>query len=74
MMKYALSVGNILAEVVLKAATARKPKARYGVTASVPFLLAMHTLTPDGWFDRIMLTLVGLRKRQPAAIAIASER
>jgi NAD(P)-dependent dehydrogenase (short-subunit alcohol dehydrogenase family) len=65
---------EVVAEVVLKAATARKPKARYGVTATVPFLLAMRTLTPDGLFDSIMLTLIGLRKRQMAAIATAPER
>jgi len=65
---------EVVAEVVLKAATARKPKARYGVTATVPFLLALRTLTPDGLFDSIMLTLVGLRKRQVAAIATAPQR
>jgi len=65
---------EVVAEVVLKAATARKPKARYGVTASVPFLLAMRTLTPDGLFDSIMLTLLGLRKRQMPAIATVPER
>ncbi len=65
---------NVVAEVVLKAATARKPKARYGVTATVPFLLALHALTSDGLFDRIMLTLLGLRKRQIAATATAPER
>jgi NAD(P)-dependent dehydrogenase (short-subunit alcohol dehydrogenase family) len=58
---------EVVAEVVVKAATARKPKARYGVTASVPLLLAMRTLTPDGLFDGIMLTLLGVRKRQMAA-------
>ena len=65
---------EVVAEVVLKAATARKPKARYGVTATVPFLLAMRTLTSDGLFDRIMLTLLGLRKRQMPAIATLPER
>jgi NAD(P)-dependent dehydrogenase (short-subunit alcohol dehydrogenase family) len=65
---------EVVAEVVLKAATARKPKARYGVTATVPFLVAMRTLTPDGLFDSIMLTLLGLRKRQMPAIATAPER
>ena len=60
---------EVVAEVVVKAATARKPKARYGVTATVPFLLALRTLTPDGLFDRIMLTLIGVRKRQMATIA-----
>jgi NAD(P)-dependent dehydrogenase (short-subunit alcohol dehydrogenase family) len=65
---------EVVAEVVLKAATARKPKARYGVTATVPFLLAMRTLTTDGLFDSIMLTLLGLRKRQMPAIATAPER
>jgi len=65
---------EVVAEVVLKAATARKPKARYGVTATVPFLLAMRTLTSDGLFDRIMLTLLGLRKRQMPAIATVPER
>jgi NAD(P)-dependent dehydrogenase (short-subunit alcohol dehydrogenase family) len=65
---------EVVAEVVLKAATAQKPKPRYGVTATVPFLLAMHALISDGLFDRIMLTLLGLRKRQMAAIATAPER
>ena len=65
---------EVVAEVVLKAATARKPKARYGVTATVPFLLAMRTLTTDGLFDSIMLTLLGLRKRQMPAIATVPER
>ena len=65
---------EVVAEVVLKAATARKPKARYGVTATVPFLVAMRTLTPDGLFDSIMLTLLGLRKRQMPAIATVPER
>jgi hypothetical protein len=65
---------EVVAEVVLKAATARKPKARYSVTASVPLLLALHALTSDGLFDHIMLTLLGLRKRQMAAIATAPER
>ena len=60
---------EVVAEVVVKAATARKPKARYGVTATVPLLLAMRTLSPDGLFDRIMLTLLGVRKRQMATIA-----
>ena len=58
---------EVVAEVVLKAATARKPKTRYGVTAFVPFLLALHTLASDGLFDRLMLTLLGLRKRPIAA-------
>ena len=64
---------EVVAEVVLKAATARKPKARYGVTATVPFLVALRTLTPDGLFDSIMLTLLGLRKRQMPAIATVPE-
>ena len=65
---------EVVAQVVLKAATARKPKARYGVTATLPFLVAMRTLTPDGLFDSIMLTLLGLRKRQMPAIATVPER
>ena len=39
------------------------------MTATVPLLLAMRTLSPDGLFDRIMLTLLGVRKRQMATIA-----
>ncbi len=65
---------EVVADVVLKAATARKPKARYGVTATVPFLVAMRTLTTDGLFDSIMLTLLGLRMRQMPAIATVPER
>jgi NAD(P)-dependent dehydrogenase (short-subunit alcohol dehydrogenase family) len=57
---------QVVAEVVLKAASARKPKARYGVTATVPFLLTLRTLTPDGLFDAILLTLTGLRGRNIA--------
>jgi NAD(P)-dependent dehydrogenase (short-subunit alcohol dehydrogenase family) len=64
---------EVVAAVVLKAATARHPKARYGVTATVPFLLTLRTLTPDGLFDTILLRLAGLRKRQIAA-ATAHER
>jgi NAD(P)-dependent dehydrogenase (short-subunit alcohol dehydrogenase family) len=58
---------QVVADVVLKAASARKPKARYGATTTVPFLLTLRTLTPDGLFDTILLTLAGLRKRQIAA-------
>jgi len=64
---------QVVADVVLKAASAPKPKARYGVTATVPLLLTLRKLTPDGLFDAILLTLAGLRKRQEAA-ASAQER
>ncbi len=58
---------QVVADVVLKAARARRPKARYGVTATVPFLLTLRRLTPDGLFDAVLLRLAGLHKRQPAA-------
>jgi NAD(P)-dependent dehydrogenase (short-subunit alcohol dehydrogenase family) len=64
---------EVVAEVVLKAASARRPKARYGVTATVPFLLTLRKLIPDALFDTMLLTLVGLRKRKPA-VATARER
>jgi len=58
---------EVVAEVVLQAASARHPKARYPVTASVRFLLTMRTLSPDGLFDAVLLTLTGLRRRKSAA-------
>jgi hypothetical protein len=58
---------QVVADVVLKAASARHPKARYGVTASVPFLLTLRKLSPDGLFDAVLLTLVGLRNRTIAS-------
>jgi len=64
---------QVVADVVLKAASARKPKARYGVTAIVRVLLTLRMLTPDGLFDAVLLTLAGLRKPQIAA-ATAHER
>ena len=64
---------QVVAEAVLKAATARHPRARYGVTAAVPFLLTLRTLTPDGLFDAILPRLAGLCKRQMVA-ATAHER
>jgi hypothetical protein len=33
-----------------------------------------HTAGHLGWFDRILRTLLGVRKRQMAAIATAPER
>jgi hypothetical protein len=53
---------EVVAEVVLRAASARRPKVRHGVTATVPFLLTLRTLTPDGMFDAMLLTLAGLRR------------
>jgi NAD(P)-dependent dehydrogenase (short-subunit alcohol dehydrogenase family) len=64
---------DVVAEVVLKATIAPHPRARYGVSATVPFLLTLRTLTPDGLFDAILLRLAGLRKRQMVA-ATAHER
>jgi NAD(P)-dependent dehydrogenase (short-subunit alcohol dehydrogenase family) len=64
---------EVVAEVVLKAAIAPHPRARYWVSATVPFLLTLRTLTPDGLFDAILLRLAGLRKRQMVA-ATAHER
>jgi NAD(P)-dependent dehydrogenase (short-subunit alcohol dehydrogenase family) len=58
---------QVVADVVLRAASARRPKARYGVTATVPFLLTLRTLTPDGLFDTILLALAGLRGRNIAS-------
>src|SRR5262249_39376562 len=56
-----------VAQVVLKAASARHPKARYRVSATVPFLLTLRAIIPDELFDATLLRLAGLRKRRMAA-------
>jgi len=50
-----LSDPAVIANVILKAVTARKPKTRYAAGyMAKPVMLMRHWL-PDRWFDRIIL-------------------
>jgi NAD(P)-dependent dehydrogenase (short-subunit alcohol dehydrogenase family) len=51
-----------VAEVVVKAATALKPKARYVVDSQAILMLMLLRLLPDRYFDQVRMSYSGLRK------------
>ena len=62
-----------VARVVLKAATVKRPRARYRVGALASLLLRIGALLPVPVLDAILRSLTGLRRKQPALPRLATE-
>jgi hypothetical protein len=43
-----------VADVVVRAATARRPRTRYVVTVNARLLIAARALLPDRWWDALL--------------------